>query len=234
MMQEQKPLSLNIKSWAEEDRPREKLLLKGIGTLSNAELIAIVIGSGTPTMSAVELGKLILNAVGNDLNNLAKLNINDLIKFKGIGEAKAIGISAAMELGRRRKDTIIEKRDPIVMSSQAYELMKPYLLDLPHEEMWSIALNRAGHVIKIENIGIGGVASVYADIKIILKKALENLASSIIIVHNHPSGQLKPSQHDVKFTDRIKSACDILDITLSDHIIFTNSDYYSFRDDDKI
>ena len=233
-MQEQKSVNLNIKSWAEEDRPREKLLLKGIGVLSNAELIAIIIGSGTPTMSAVELAKLILNDVGNDLNNLAKLSINDLMKFKGIGEAKAIGISAAMELGRRRKDIIVEKRESIIIASQAYRLMKPYLLDLPHEEMWFISLNRANQVIKIENIGIGGVASVQADIKILLKKALENLASSIIIIHNHPSGQLKPSKEDELITNKIYAACNMLDITLSDHIIFTDNGYYSFKDEGKI
>ena len=227
-------MNLNIKSWAEEDRPREKLLLKGIGVLSNAELIAIIIGSGTPTMSAVELAKLILNDVGNDLNNLAKLSINDLMKFKGIGEAKAIGISAAMELGRRRKDIIVEKRESIIIASQAYRLMKPYLLDLPHEEMWFISLNRANQVIKIENIGIGGVASVQADIKILLKKALENLASSIIIIHNHPSGQLKPSKEDELITNKIYAACNMLDITLSDHIIFTDNGYYSFKDEGKI
>jgi DNA repair protein RadC len=229
-MHEPQSNNLTIKSWAEEDRPREKLLLKGKASLSDAELIAIIIGSGSGSMSAVDLSKLILNKAGNDLNELARLSIKDLMKFKGIGEAKAISIAAAIELGRRRKDTAPEKRETIVTPSQIYELMKPHMLDLPHEEMWIVLLNRANQVIKIQKVGAGGVAGVYADTKIVLKYALENLASSVILVHNHPSGQLKPSQEDISFTNKVKDGGSVMDIYLADHLIFTDNAYYSFKE----
>jgi DNA repair protein RadC len=226
--------NLKILNWAEEDRPREKLLLKGKSALSDAELIGILIGSGTVSMSAVELGKHILNTSGNDLNELAKLNVKELQKFKGIGEAKAISIISALELGRRRKDSEPAKRAKIASSEDIYNLMKPNLLDLPHEEFWVILLTRANHVIKKVPISSGGVSGTVADPKIIFKTALENLASAIILVHNHPSGNLKPSEADDTLTKKLKYAGALLDIPVLDHIIFTNNNYFSFADENKI
>lgn len=223
--------ALNIKTWAEEDRPREKLLLKGKAALSDAELIAILIGSGTPKLTAVDVAKLILAAVGNDLNELAKLTVNDLKKHKGIGEAKAISIVSALELGRRRKETAAAAKTRITCSTDIYNYIKPQLLDLPHEEFWIILLNRANVVMKKESISSGGVAGTVADPKLIFKKALEQLASSIILVHNHPSGNIKPSGADISLTKKMKEAGSFLDLPILDHIIFTDNDYYSFADE---
>lgn len=222
--------NLNIKSWAEEDRPREKLVIKGIAALSDAELIAIIIGSGTPTMSAVELSKLILLEANNDLHRLAKMTLVDLQKFKGIGAAKAISVVAAMELGRRRKETVVEHQPIVKCASQLYDVIKPHLMDLPHEEMWLLSLNRANKVTKFDKIGVGGLSGVYVDMKIIFKKALENMAASIAIVHNHPSGNLKPSDADIKITKKVIASCQLLDIDFIDHLIFTDNGYYSFID----
>lgn len=223
--------SLTIKTWAEDDRPREKLLSKGRQTLTDAELIAILIGSGSRNETAVELSKKILASVSNNLNELSKLSINDLIKFKGIGEAKAISIVAALELGRRRKETENIKREKIVSSKTAYDFMKPIFIDLPHEEFWILLLNRSNSVIKKECISRGGVAGTVVDTKIIMKLALENLASSIMLFHNHPSGNLKPSDADIKITKNIKEAGKLMDVQLLDHIIMTDSNYYSFNDE---
>ncbi|TXK23467.1 JAB domain-containing protein [Pontibacter qinzhouensis] len=223
--------ALNIKGWAEEDRPREKLLLKGKAALSDAELIAILIGSGTPKLTAVDVAKLILAAVNNDLNELAKLSVNDLKKHKGIGEAKAISIVSALELGRRRKETLASAKTRITCSTDIYNYIKPQLLDLPHEEFWIILLNRANIVMRKEAISTGGVAGTVADPKIIFKKALEQLASSVILVHNHPSGNLKPSAADISLTKKMKEAGTLLDLPILDHIIFTDNDYYSFADE---
>lgn len=222
---------LQIKSWAEEDRPREKLLLKGITTLSDAELIAILIGSGTVAMTAVELAKHILNKAGNNLHELAKLTVKDLQKFKGIGEAKAISIVSALELGRRRKESDMLKRDKITCSQDTYELMKSNLLDLKHEEFWVIYLNQANVVIKKERISIGGISATVADVKIILKKALEELSQAIILVHNHPSGNLRPSKADVDITKKIREGGHWLDIQVLDHVIFSDENYFSFADE---
>jgi DNA repair protein RadC len=226
--------NLKILNWAEEDRPREKLLLKGRSALSDAELIGILIGSGTISMSAVELAKHILIGSGNDLNELAKLNVKELQKFKGIGEAKAISIISALELGRRRKESDPVKKAKISSSEDIYNLMKPNLLDLMHEEFWIILLNRANHVLKKVQISSGGVSGTVADPKIIFKTALENLASAVILVHNHPSGNLKPSEADDSLTKKLKYAGALLDIPILDHIIFTNSNYFSFADENKI
>lgn len=223
--------SLNIKSWAEEDRPREKLLLKGKSALSEAELIAILIGSGTASLSAVDVAKVILNSVSNDLNHLAKLTVKDLTKFKGIGEAKAISIVAALELGRRRKDTENKKRPKIKSSKDAYEIMKPELMDLSHEEFWCLLLNRSNLVIKKYLVSSGGVSGTVVDPKLIYKAALEVLASGIILVHNHPSGNLEPSQSDINLTKKMKTAAVALDISLLDHLIFTDQGYISFADE---
>jgi DNA repair protein RadC len=220
----------NILSWAEEDRPREKLMLKGRAALSDAELIAILIGSGTRELSAVDLSKLILHSVGNNLNELAKLSINDLMKFKGVGDAKAISIAAALELGRRRKESEVVKKAKITSSADAYQAMRPYLLDLSHEQFWVLLLNRASEIIRPFQISIGGVAGTVADPKIIFKSAIEYLASAIILVHNHPSGNLTPSQADLDLTKRVKEAGRLLDIPILDHLIFGDSGYYSFAD----
>ncbi|MDH5367391.1 MAG: DNA repair protein RadC [Cyclobacteriaceae bacterium] len=226
-----KNINLTIKNWAEEDRPREKLMLKGKASLSDAELIAIIIGSGTPSISAVEVAKLILNGVGNDLNALAKLSVKDLMKFKGIGEAKAINIISALELGRRKGDTESKAKTKITSSDDVFLLMKPHLTDLSHEEFWVILLSRNNTVLKKQQISSGGVSGTVADPKIIFKLALEELASGIILVHNHPSGNLKPSEADKSLTTKMKKAGHALEISVLDHLIFTDNGYFSFADE---
>lgn len=221
---------LKITHWAVEDRPREKLLLKGKGILSDAELIGILIGSGTRSQSAVDLAKLILSQVDNDLNQLAKLSVTDLQKIKGIGEAKAISIVSALELGRRRKPTEIPKRPKISSSQDAYDLMKPELMDLQHETFWILLLNRAHQVVKKQVISSGGVSGTVADPKIIFKHALDHLSSALILIHNHPSGNLKPSEADIKLTYKLKQSGELLEVPVLDHIIFTDRDYFSFAD----
>ncbi|GAB3324959.1 DNA repair protein RadC [Larkinella ripae] len=223
--------SRKILSWAEEDRPREKLMLKGRAALSDAELIAILIGSGTRDLSAVDLSKIILQSVGNNLNELARLSVKDLSKFKGIGEAKAISIVAALELGRRRKEENRPERLRITGSRDAYEEIKPHLLDKPHEEFWILLLNRANEVIRPVQISSGGVSGTIADPKLIFKHALEQLASGLILVHNHPSGNLTASQADKDLTRRLKEAGRLLDIPVLDHLIFTDRSYLSFADE---
>lgn len=221
----------NILSWAEEDRPREKLMMKGKAALSDAELIAILIGSGSRDLSAVDLSKLILQSVNNNLNELAKLSINDLIKFKGIGDAKAISIASALELGRRRKDSEVTKKAKVSSSSDAYEAIRPHLMDLSHEQFWVLLLNRANEIIRPQQISIGGVAGTVVDPKIIFKAAIEHLASSIILVHNHPSGNLTPSQADKDLTKKVKESGKMLDIPVLDHLIFSDNGYFSFADE---
>ncbi|UYZ57608.1 RadC family protein [Hymenobacter latericus] len=227
----QAPASFSIKSWAEEDRPREKLLLKGRAALSDAELMAILLGSGTAKLSAVDVAKLVLAATGNDLNQLARLSVKELMRHKGIGEAKAITIVAAMELGRRRKETAAAERTTITCSTDIYNLVRPSLQDLPHEEFWVILLNRANVVMRQEKISSGGVAGTVADPKMIFKHALEQLASSIILVHNHPSGNRQPSAADIALTKKLKEAGKFLDLPVLDHLIYTDRGYYSFADE---
>lgn len=227
-VEESKPL--NIKDWNPEDRPREKLLLKGISALSDAELIAILIGSGTAKLSAVDVGKKVLAHAGN-LDNLAKLSVKELMKAKGIGEAKAITIVAAMELGRRRKELAPEEKPRIDTSRAAFELIKGDLMDLPHEEFWVILCNRAQRVIRKKRVSEGGVSGTVADPKIIFKLALEELASGMIVVHNHPSGNLTPSQNDISLTKKLKEGGKLLEITLLDHLIVANDKYLSFTDE---
>jgi DNA repair protein RadC len=222
--------NLTIKTWAEEDRPREKLSLKGKNSLSDAELIAILIGSGNKNESAVELSKKILASLNNDLNRLAKLSISDLTQFNGIGDAKAISIIAALEIGRRRKDSEIEKRPIIKSSKDAYNVIADVLSDLPHEEFWVLYLNRKNEVIKKENISKGGVSGTIADSKIIFKSAIEQLASAIILCHNHPSGSLKPSAADISLTKKLKETGTMLDTPVLDHLIIGEKDYFSFAD----
>jgi DNA repair protein RadC len=220
-----------ILSWAEEDRPREKMLLKGKAALSDAELIAILIGSGTIELSAVDVGKLIMQRAANNINELAKFSIKELTKIKGIGEAKAITIIAALELGRRRKEGERVKRPKIGSSADAYEQIRPYLMDLPHEEFWILLLNRANEVLRPVQVSQGGVSGTVADPKLIFKYALENLASSIILVHNHPSGNLRPSEADKDLTKRLREAGKFLEIPVLDHLIFTDNGYFSFADE---
>ncbi|SOE19772.1 DNA replication and repair protein RadC [Spirosomataceae bacterium TFI 002] len=219
-----------ITTWAEEDRPREKMLLKGKLALSDAELIAILMGSGNREESAVELARSILSTVNYDLNELAKLTIKDLMKFKGVGEAKAISIISALELGRRRKESQTVERPKITCSQDSYEALKPFMLDLPHEEFWIILLDRSNKVLKIQQLSIGGISGTFADPKLIFKLAIENLSSAIILAHNHPSGELRPSQQDLKLTKNLVEAGKLLEINVIDHIIFTNDKYLSMND----
>lgn len=228
-VEESKPL--NIKSWSPEDRPREKLMLKGTSALSDAELIAILLGTGSSTMSAVDLAKKILQGVENNLHNLARVTAKDLMKVKGIGEAKAITIVAALELGRRRKDLESEEKTKIASSKDAYEVIKPHLLDLSHEEFWLILVNRANRVISTQQISQGGVAGTVADPKIIFKSALDSLASGIIIAHNHPSGNLTASQADIDLTKKVKEGGRLLEIQVLDHLIIAGQKYFSFADE---
>jgi DNA repair protein RadC len=220
-----------IRSWAEDDRPREKLLLKGRAALSDAELIAILIGSGSADETAVGLSKRILYSLDNQLSQLAKLSVKDLTQFKGIGEAKAISIIAALELGRRRKDTETSKRIKITGSQSAFDVVYPHLGDLNHEEFWVIFLNRANEVIGKENISKGGVSGTVVDPKVIFKQAVQFPASAIILAHNHPSGNLKPSQADHQLTKKLKEAGKALDIPVLDHLIIGERDYFSFVDE---
>ncbi|MEY3451257.1 MAG: hypothetical protein RL711_1083 [Bacteroidota bacterium] len=221
---------LKIQDWAEEDRPREKLLLKGRSSLSDAEILAILIGSGTITLSAVDVAKLILNGVDNDLNKLSKLSVKELQKFKGIGEAKAITIISALELGRRKMNSGTSKEDKINSAQDVYQLLIPHFIDLPHEEFWVLLLNRANQVIKKVQISAGGVSGTVVDAKIIFKHALENLACGIILAHNHPSGNLMASEQDKDLTQKIKAAGKLMDIQLLDHLIITNTGFMSFSE----
>lgn len=223
--------SIKISELAEEDRPREKLLLKGKSALTDAELIAILIGSGTPSMSAVDLSKHILKNVNYDLASLAKMSIQDLKKFKGIGEAKAISIVAAMELGRRRKDQEPTTKQKITSSRDIYELMKPELFDEVVEHFYLILLSRSNQVIKKQLISQGGTAGTVVDVKIVFKIALEHLAQSIILVHNHPSGNLTPSEQDKRLTERLVKTGRDLDLPVLDHVIFGDRGYFSFADE---
>lgn len=223
--------SLTIKSWAEEDRPREKLLDKGRHILTDAELIALLIRSGTKKESAVELSKRILNEAKNNLSELGKFSVKDLTQFKGIGEAKAISIVAALEIGRRRKEKEVSKKEKITSSADIYTIFHQHFLDLPHEEFWILLLNRSNKIINKYNISKGGISGTIADAKIIFKHALEDLACSLILCHNHPSGNLKPSDSDIKLTKKLKEAGTLLDISVLDHIIITETGYFSFADE---
>jgi len=222
---------LSIKNWSEEDQPREKLMAQGRQILSDAELIAILIGSGNREESAIELCKRILNESQNNLNELAKLTVSDLTKFKGIGEAKAISIVAALELGRRRKSEEILEKVQVSSSIQVYEYIKSVLTDLPHEEFWIVILNRANKIIGKQLIGRGGVSQTTADVKVIFKKSIDKLASAIILAHNHPSGNLKPSPSDISLTKKVVEGANLLDLKVLDHLIIGDGNYLSFADE---
>ncbi|MCU4163863.1 DNA repair protein RadC [Marinilabiliaceae bacterium A049] len=226
---------LSIKEWALEDRPREKLLEKGISSLSDAELLAIILGSGSSKESAVDLAKKILKDCNNNLNELGKKSVKDLkSKYHGVGDAKAITVVACLELGRRRKLQEAAKRIKITQSKDVVDIFQPILGDLPHEEFWILLLNRSNRVITRYKISQGGVAGTVIDIKIILKSAIDHLASSIILCHNHPSGNIQPSDMDRQITKKMKEAGKIMDIPVLDHLIITESAYYSFADEGEL
>lgn len=222
---------LNIKDWAAEDRPREKLLSKGARSLSDAELVAILISSGNLEETAVELSRRILAAADNNLNELGRKNIEFLKTFNGIGEAKAVTIAAALELGKRRKDADVFNKNKITGSKDAADYFFPILGDLNHEEFWVMLLNRGNKIIDAFMISQGGISGTVIDVRIILKPALEKLASSIILCHNHPSGTMQASDADLKITQKIKNASDLLDIAVLDHIIIGQNKYFSFADE---
>jgi DNA repair protein RadC len=223
-------MSLKITDWAVEDRPREKLYSKGTSSLSDAELLAILIGSGTRNRSAVDLGRELLSLVGNNLNSLGKLSISDLRKVRGIGNARAVTIAAALELGRRRKLAETPDNPQIKCSHDVFDLIAPLLADLAHEEFWILFLNRSNRVVNRMKLSQGGISGTVTDVRIVLKQAIENLASGIIVCHNHPSGNLNPSESDTRITQKIKEAGALMDIQLLDHLIVTDKDYYSFAD----
>lgn len=222
---------LSITHWAEDDRPREKLILKGKSNLSDAELIAILIGSGSREESAVDLAKRILFQVGNDLNRLATLTVKDLCKIKGIGEAKAISIISALELGRRRRFSEESEIKILRSAQQIYTFMQPELLDLPVEQFWIILLRQNLSVIRKTKVSEGGISGTVVDMRLIFKDALDHLASHVILVHNHPSGSTVPSKNDIELTKKAIEAGKLLDIKVIDHLIFANTGYFSFVND---
>ncbi|MBA2611446.1 MAG: DNA repair protein RadC [Bacteroidetes bacterium] len=222
---------LTIKSLSEDDRPREKLASLGRQNLSDAELIAIILGSGNKNETAVQLAQRMLSENKNNINQLAKLSLAELKKFKGIGEVKAIAIAAAFELGRRRTDIETIQKIKITSSAVAYQLLQKRLSDLPHEEFWILILNRANQVIKEENLSKGGISGTVVDVRLICKSAIENNASGIIVAHNHPSGQLTPSEQDKSITNKLKEALKTFEIPLLDHLIIGDQTYFSFADE---
>ena len=228
---QEKPQSFSIKNWNQDDQPREKLLYKGRAALSDAELVAILIGSGTRDESAVALCKRILVSVNNNLSELGKLSIKQLMEFKGIGQAKAVTIAAALELGRRRRGEEALQKQKITSSTSVFELMQPIIGELLHEEFWIIYLNNSNKVIQKSQLSKGGITGTLVDVRLVLKTALEVGATGLILAHNHPSGTLKPSQADKQITQKLKQASQSLDIKVLDHLIITEKAYYSFVDD---
>lgn len=223
--------SFSIKNWALDDRPREKLLQKGKTSLSDAELIAILIGSGNSKDSAVELSKKILSHCNNSLNNLGKLSVQQLTQFRGIGDAKAITIIAAMELSRRRRYEEALELAKISSSNSVFEILQPVIGELEHEEFWILYLNNSNKVIEQFQISKGGITGTLVDVRITLRKALELGAVSLILAHNHPSGNLNPSEADKQLTSKLKTAAESLDIKILDHLIVTEKSYFSFADE---
>ena len=226
---------LTIREWAEDDRPREKMLHKGSQSLSDAELLAILIASGNKDESAVELSRRIMHECGDNINELARLSIHDLCKrFKGIGEAKAITIMAALELGKRRKISETLERKKITSSRDLFDLFEPLLVDLPHEEFWIGLLNGANKVIETRCLTQGGTKQTVVDIPMLLKMALEKSAQTVVVAHNHPSGQNRPSHEDEQITRKIKPGCEAIGIAFIDHIIIARGQYFSFADEGKM
>jgi len=226
-----KDIISGIKSWCEKDRPREKLLIRGRESLTDAELIAILIGSGNKELTAVGLSQKILKSASNNLYELGRKELSELMFFKGIGEAKAITIAAALEIGRRRQIIDPITKPCIEASVDAYNLIAPLLKDINHEEFWILLLNHGGKLIKRLKVSSGGVSQTLVDPKLIFKKALDCLASKIILVHNHPSGTLKPSYQDINITKKLQKGGKLLDILIDDHIIITEDGYFSFLDE---
>jgi len=220
-----------LTTWAVEERPREKVLANGTQFLSDSELLAILLGSGTRNTTAVELARQILKGVGNNLQELGRQGVGDLVRIKGVGPAKAIIVLAAMELGRRRGGMQHVDKVPVKSSEIVYKLFHPLIGDIEHEEFWLLMLNRANRVLGRYKVSQGGLSGTVIDTRIILKKALDNLASSIIVCHNHPSGNKQPSDADVKITGKLKKAAEMLEIKLLDHVIIADKSYFSFADE---
>jgi DNA repair protein RadC len=228
-MEELKKLS--IKQWAKDDRPREKLLSGGCSSLSDTELVAILIGSGNTKESAVELARRILGSFDNSLNRLGKQSIKELMQFRGIGEARAVAITAALELGRRRKEEDVHEKPAIHSSRDAFTIMQPIMGDLMHEEFWILLLNRSNRLIEVLRTSQGGISGTVTDIRMILKNAILHSASSMVLCHNHPSGNLKPSKADMEITKKMTEASKLMDIKVLDHIIMADRNYFSFADE---
>ena len=228
------PTKLSIPEWSKDDRPRERLLARGARALSDAELVAILIRSGTPTESALDLARIILNKAGNDLHKLAGLGVNELMRIHGVGEAKAMSIVAALELGQRRRDLQVTERPLIVDSRAAFELLQPVLGDLPYEEFWLLLLDRGNRLLNRVKVSQGGMHGTVADPKLIFREALDQRASSVILCHNHPSGQLRPSAEDIQLTRKLLDGGRFLDIAVQDHLIVTSTGYFSFADNGQL
>ncbi|GAA3636904.1 RadC family protein [Flavivirga jejuensis] len=227
---QEKRASLSIKNWSQGDQPREKLLNKGREVLSDAELVAILIGSGNKDESAVALCKRILASVGNNLSKLGRLSTTQLMDFKGVGEAKAVSIAAALELGRRRRGEEALEKNKITSSESVFELMQPKIGELEHEEFWIIYVNNSNKVIQKNQLSKGGITGTLVDVRLVLKNALEVGATGLILTHNHPSGTLKPSAADKQITNKLKKAAESIDIKVLDHLIITEKAYFSFAD----
>lgn len=230
MMTEKYSNTRKIKSWAEDDRPREKLMLKGKSALSDAELLAIIMGSGNKEESAVDLAKRMLNDVNNNWHELSRLSIGQLTNYKGIGEAKAISIITTLEIGNRKSLQFALEKPKISNSQEVVNLLRPYLADLNIEEFWVIFLNQANKVIAIEPVSTGGISYTLADPRVIFRNALEKFATAVIVAHNHPSGNPKPSNQDIQLTKKLVGCGKVLDILVLDHLIVTQTEYYSFKD----
>ena len=225
---------LTITQWAEEDRPREKMMQHGVSALSNAELLAILIGSGNTEESAVELMRKVLGDYRNNLNELGKVSIDELCRYKGIGPAKAITILAASELGKRRKEEKVEERTTIFSSKDVYECFYPLMCDLPTEECWVLLLNQASKIIDKIRISTGGLNATAVDVRCILREALLKRASAIALCHNHPSGSVRPSREDDRLTQQVNQASQCMNIRLVDHVILTDGAFYSYADEGRI
>jgi DNA repair protein RadC len=222
---------LPIKDWALEDRPREKLMQKGISALSDTELIAVLLGNGHKNQSALDLARVLLMEANHSLHNLAQRDVNDLMKLRGIGPAKAINIMAAIELGRRRTQQQLEEVVTITGSKDVASYFISKLGDLPHEEFWVLYLNRANRILYSQRLSQGGISGTVIDIRILMKEAVSRLASSLIVCHNHPSGSLKPSSQDISITLKIRDAAKLIDVPLLDHLVVSNAGFYSFADE---
>lgn len=225
------PTFFPIRQWAEDDRPREKLLLKGRSALSDAELLAILLGSGSSSETALDLSKRLLSTVGNNLARLGKLSPRQLMEFRGIGEAKAVTIVAALEIGQRRKAEVSPDSEKVTSSLSVFEIMRPIIGDLPHEEFWIIYLNNSNRIITKVQLSKGGITGTLVDVRLVFKNGVQCGATSIILCHNHPSGGLTASEADRQITRKLKAAGDHLDIRVIDHLIITEASYFSFSDE---